>query len=129
MAIALKQPEAAKALLEAGAHIDAIREMVLHPVVEQSKPKWAPLVVSEATYTVHQRYRHEQLIEKRRARLRRDGGADTGEVIAERVTMTALHVSCAAGDLSMSAWLLAHGANPNVVIQTKKKIERKVASG
>lgn len=42
-------------------------------------------------------------------------GADVDITLPETKGNTALHYSCAIGSLSITRWLLAHGANPNAV--------------
>lgn len=47
-------------------------------------------------------------------------GADVNLTLPETKGNTALHYSCAIGSLSITKWLLAHGANPNAVTDKGK---------
>ncbi len=48
-------------------------------------------------------------------------GADVNITLPETKGNTALHYSCAIGSLSITKWLLAHGANPNAVTHAGKR--------
>lgn len=119
MAVAMQQPKSAQALLDAGVHVDSIRDEVTRPVMAERARHciWADTAL--AGYTMHERYAYDQLLERDRVHRRRAAGTVEAHLRAEKATMTALHVACSAGDLSMSAWLLARGANPNAVIRTQ----------
>eukprot|EP00931_Biecheleriopsis_adriatica_P037770 TRINITY_DN21671_c0_g1_i1.p1 TRINITY_DN21671_c0_g1~~TRINITY_DN21671_c0_g1_i1.p1 ORF type:complete len:598 (+),score=90.99 TRINITY_DN21671_c0_g1_i1:69-1862(+) len=115
MAVAVQQLGAAKALLEAGVHVDSIRHEVVRP--QRDPPaacKWSGMAL-----TARQQYSHNLLLERYAVLRRREGaGILAPHILAETANMTALHVACAAGDLATSAWLLSHGADPNIAIRT-----------
>lgn len=90
-------------------------EIVEAPVAEEDRSSLDPLI--SRMRALRCRQSDSALYQKRLLTLLpmiRDG-ADVNLTLPETKGNTALHYSCAIGSLSITTWLLEHGANPNAV--------------